>query len=159
MIRMLRRIRGESGQSLVEFAIVLPIFLAITFITIALVMAFQARVVVTDTARAAGRYMSIHCDPGSYAYDPDWTTSTLTLVQDDLKAGALAVQPNPRPFTGSASPGQWWVQATCQGGVASIRVQYAQRNLFPPMTAVMGGGGQNGPGVWVLDISAQYPTE
>lgn len=156
--RLLWQARGEAGQSMVEFALVLPIFLAVTFGAVALVMGFQSKVVVTDTARAAGRYMSIHCDPGSYAYDPDWPSQTLALVERDLRAGALPVGPL-KPFGGGTpQKGQWWVEATCQNGAAYLRVQYAAPNLFPPLAGVMGGE-PNGPMVWTIDVAVQYPTE
>jgi len=55
-----RRGKGEGGQSLVEFAFVLPIFLLVLFAIIDFGMAFHAWIVVTNSAREGGRLGSVH---------------------------------------------------------------------------------------------------
>ena len=65
MIAILRRItrrkgKGERGQSLVEFAFVLPIFLLVLFAIIDFGMAFHAWIAVTSSAREGGRLGAVH---------------------------------------------------------------------------------------------------
>jgi hypothetical protein len=65
MSAILRRItrrkgKGEGGQSLVEFTLVLPIFLLVLFAIIDFGMAFNAWITVTNSAREGGRLGSVH---------------------------------------------------------------------------------------------------
>ena len=55
-----RRGKGEDGQSLVEFAFVLPIFLLVLFAIIDFGMAFHAWIAVTSSAREGGRLGAVH---------------------------------------------------------------------------------------------------
>ncbi len=55
-----RRGKGEGGQSLVEFAFVLPIFLLVLFAIIDFGMAFHAWIAVTNSAREGGRLGAVH---------------------------------------------------------------------------------------------------
>jgi Flp pilus assembly protein TadG len=50
-----RRGEGEGGQSLVEFAFVLPIFLLVLFAIVDFSMAFHAWITVTNSAREGAR--------------------------------------------------------------------------------------------------------
>jgi Flp pilus assembly protein TadG len=52
--------KGEGGQSLVEFALVVPIFLLILFAIVDFGMAFHAWITVTDSAREGARLGSVH---------------------------------------------------------------------------------------------------
>jgi hypothetical protein len=154
-----RALRDRRGQGLVEFALIVPAFLFVLFATIALVMAFQAKVVVTDAARNAGRLVSIECGLGN----GNWYADAVNMVRNDLSDGALAVGPF-QPFGGAVRPGQWYVRASCtgQGGTAWVQVQYAQLNLFPPMAAVLPlgqGPGPSGPLVFPLQVAVTYPVE
>jgi len=65
MLAMFRRItrrigKGEGGQSLVEFALVLPIFLLVLCAIIDFGMAFNSWLTVTNSAREGGRLGSVH---------------------------------------------------------------------------------------------------
>jgi hypothetical protein len=65
MLAILKRItrcrgKGEDGQSLVEFAFVLPIFLLVLFAIIDFGMAFHAWIAVTSSAREGGRLGAVH---------------------------------------------------------------------------------------------------
>jgi len=60
MLAILRRIagrphKGEHGQSLVEFALVIPIFLLVLFAIVDFGMAFHAWITVTNSAREGAR--------------------------------------------------------------------------------------------------------
>jgi len=54
-----RRGKGEGGQSLVEFALVLPIFLLVLFAIVDFGMAFHAWITVTNSAREGARLGSV----------------------------------------------------------------------------------------------------
>lgn len=65
MIAIIRRItrrggKAEGGQSLVEFAFVLPIFLLVLFAIIDFGMAFHAWIAVSSSAREGGRLAAVH---------------------------------------------------------------------------------------------------
>jgi len=76
MLAIIRRItrrtgKGEVGQSLVEFAFVLPIFLLVLCAIIDFGMAFHAWITVTNSAREGGRLGAVHPAidvPGSPCY-------------------------------------------------------------------------------------------
>ncbi len=55
-----RRGKGEGGQSLVEFALVLPIFLLVLCAIVDFGMAFHAWITVTNSAREGGRLGAVH---------------------------------------------------------------------------------------------------
>jgi len=66
---ILRRItkrtgKGEGGQSLVEFTLVLPIFLLVLFAIIDFGMAFNAWITVTNSAREGARVGSVRAPSG-----------------------------------------------------------------------------------------------
>jgi hypothetical protein len=52
--------KEEGGQSLVEFAFVLPVFLLVLFAIIDFGMAFHGWITVTNSAREGGRLGSVH---------------------------------------------------------------------------------------------------
>ena len=65
MLAILRRLTGrprkrEDGQSLVEFALVIPIFLLVLFAIVDFGMAFHAWITVTNSAREGARLGSVH---------------------------------------------------------------------------------------------------
>jgi hypothetical protein len=65
MLAILKRLTGgprkrEDGQSLVEFALVIPIFLLVLFAIVDFGMAFHAWITVTDSAREGARLGSVH---------------------------------------------------------------------------------------------------
>ena len=65
MLAILKRLTGrprkrEDGQSLVEFALVLPIFFLVLFAIVDFGMAFHAWITVTNSAREGGRLGSVH---------------------------------------------------------------------------------------------------
>ena len=65
MLAILKRLTGhprkrEGGQSLVEFALVLPIFLVVLFAIVDFGMAFHAWITVTNSAREGARIGAVH---------------------------------------------------------------------------------------------------
>ena len=65
MLAILKRLAGrprkrEDGQSLVEFALVIPIFLLVLFSIVDFGMAFHAWITVTNSAREGARIGAVH---------------------------------------------------------------------------------------------------
>ena len=58
--------RKERGQSLVELAFALPIFLILVMGTIDFGWGLQSWISVTNAAREGARYGAVHCSSGSY---------------------------------------------------------------------------------------------
>ena len=57
--------RRERGQSLVELALILPVFLILTLAVVDFGMALRAYVTVTNAAREGARYAVVDCDSSS----------------------------------------------------------------------------------------------
>ncbi|MGD0204933.1 MAG: TadE/TadG family type IV pilus assembly protein [Dehalococcoidia bacterium] len=84
---MFRRItrrtgKGQAGQSLVEFTLVLPIFLLVLFAIIDFGMAFNAWITVTNSAREGGRLATLGAT--ATAVEQRVRTATSTLDQSKL---------------------------------------------------------------------------
>lgn len=151
-LRIVRR--GDGGQSLLEFALILPAFLAILLGALTFILAFQAKIVTTNAARNAGRLVSIQCNEGM-----PYVANSERLLQRDLSAGALIVT-RFAPFkTGGVSPGQWYAQVSCDGSMAKVQLQYAEVDLFPPLQMLLNPKAKDGPMVFPLQVSAEYPAE
>jgi len=87
MLAILKRItrrtgKKEGGQSLVEFALVLPIFLLILFAIVDFGMAFHAWITVTNSAREGARVGAVRASAADIEQRVRDTTGTLD--QDDL---------------------------------------------------------------------------
>ena len=52
--------RGQDGQGLVEFALILPLLLLLVLGTVDLGMGFKTYIALTNAAREGARYISIH---------------------------------------------------------------------------------------------------
>jgi Flp pilus assembly protein TadG len=87
MIAILKRLAGrphkqEDGQSLVEFALVVPVFLLVLFAIVDFGMAFHAWITVTNSAREGGRLGSVHASAA--AIEQRVRDTADTLDQDNL---------------------------------------------------------------------------
>jgi hypothetical protein len=97
MLAILRRItrrtgKGEGGQSLVEFALVLPIFLLVLFAIIDFGMAFNAWLTVTNSAREGGRLATV----GASAADVETRVRhTAGSIGDDVTVTVTNAQGDP----------------------------------------------------------------
>lgn len=155
-MRFLRRLfRDERGQSLLELAISLPLIIAFMLGAISLTMAANGRNVVTNAARNAGRFAAIECGAGK----SNWLNDTINLVRTDLEKGALKVGTF-APVNSNATPGQWYVTASCTGpgGFVTVEVQYAQVNLFPPLQLLLTGQGGSS-NHFPMKVSVVFPVE
>jgi Flp pilus assembly protein TadG len=71
--------RGERGQSLAEFVLVLPIFLILVFAIIDFGLGFHAWLTVTNSAREGARLGAVRA-PASGACDNDPSTATNNIT-------------------------------------------------------------------------------
>ena len=82
MLAILKRLTGrprkrEDGQSLVEFALVIPIFLLVLFAIVDFGMAFHAWITVTNSAREGARLGSVHAPAATIEQRVRDTSDTL----------------------------------------------------------------------------------
>jgi len=98
MVAILRRLAGrprkeEGGQSLVEFALVVPIFLLVLFAIVDFGMAFHAWITVTNSAREGARLGSVRATSGEIEQRVRDTTDTLD--QADLSVAVTNAEGQP----------------------------------------------------------------
>jgi len=62
-----RRRRHETGAVAVEFALILPIFLALVLGIAEMGRAFNIQVSLSEAARQASRYAAVHCSEAGYS--------------------------------------------------------------------------------------------
>jgi len=98
MLAILKRItrrtgKEEGGQSLVEFALVLPIFLLILFAIVDFGMAFHAWITVTNSAREGARVGAVRASAADIEQRVRDTSGTLD--QDDLLVAVTNAEGDP----------------------------------------------------------------
>jgi Flp pilus assembly protein TadG len=100
MIETRHRIRDEQGQTMAEFALVLPIFITLLFAIIQFGIAFNNYVTLTDAARAGARKGAVSRNDS----DPAATCQNYVKASaGDLTPGSISVTCT--PSSGSWSPG------------------------------------------------------
>ncbi|MGQ9572421.1 MAG: TadE/TadG family type IV pilus assembly protein [Dehalococcoidia bacterium] len=94
IVRRITRRRGkkEGGQSLVEFALVLPIFLLVLFAIVDFGMAFHAWITVTNSAREGARLGSVRAPASEIEQRVRDTAGSLG---DDVAVTVSNAQGNP----------------------------------------------------------------
>jgi len=87
------RMRNERGSALVEFALVLPMLLAVIFGSLALVWMLTARSALTGAARDGARFASIRHDPicDQPTCPTDWPTQDEVAQFVQKRAGGFQV--------------------------------------------------------------------
>lgn len=77
-----RRKNGEKGQALVEFTLLVPIFLLLLFAIVDFGMGFHAWITVTNSAREGARLGAVHA-PLNVASSPCFGKATLNVCIED----------------------------------------------------------------------------
>lgn len=127
MTTRIRRWRSDAGSELIEFAIVLPIFLLVVAALVDFGFLFQRYEVVTNAAREGARVAVL---PG-YA-----TADVQARVQAYLTAGGLTATPTIARTTGSQTIGVYTV------GTVTVTVTYpSQYSFIGPFASMFGGSG------------------
>jgi Flp pilus assembly protein TadG len=84
MLKLIRRQRmnGEKGQALVEFALLIPIFLILLFAIVDFGMGFYSWITVTNSAREGARVGAVHA-PLNVASSPCFGKGSLEQCIED----------------------------------------------------------------------------
>ena len=116
---------GEKGQNLVEFAMVVPIFLILVFSIVDFGMGFHAWITVTNAAREGARIGAVGADSATIEARVIDTTSS--LAAEDIEVTVVNAQGAP-------------------GEAVSVDVQY-EYELITPLSNLLGffGGGLGSP--------------
>jgi hypothetical protein len=85
--------KGQDGQSLVEFALVIPIFLLVLFAIVDFGMAFHAWITVTNSAREGARIGSVRATSGEIEQRVRDTATS--LEQANLSVGVTNAEGQP----------------------------------------------------------------
>ncbi len=119
------RREGEKGQSLVEFAMVIPIFLILVFAIVDFGMGFHAWITVTNAAREGARIGAVGAD--SATIEARVVDTASSLAADDLGVTVVNAQGAP-------------------GESVSVDVEY-DYELVTPLSNLLGifGGGLGSP--------------
>ncbi len=125
-----KRGAGERGQSLAEFALVLPIFLILVFAIVDFGMGFHAWITVTNSAREGARVGAVH-PPLNVSGSPcNGKASLNQCIEDRVRATAdLANQSTKMTVTITNANGQ-----PGQSVVVGVNYQY---DLITPLAGLI----------------------
>jgi Flp pilus assembly protein TadG len=129
--------KGEKGQSLAEFVMVLPIFLILVFAIMDFGMGFHAWLTVTNSAREGARLGAVRAPAGG-ACDNDPSTATNNI---DCRVRETADSLDQSKLTPSITNAQG-----TPGTSVVVKVDY-EYDLITPLDSVLGliSGGSIGP--------------
>ncbi len=131
----LRRRRERSlGQSLVEFALILPVFLVILSVALDLGRLAYARVTIANVAREAS-FQAAQTPTSYQAGQPCATDTNMVICRGILESKGSVVTVNPSDITMTCTP-------DCTGTMGNTVTVKAtgQFNLLTPVMAVFFGG-------------------
>jgi len=127
-----RRRSGERGQSLLEFAAVIPVFLLVVMGIVDFGVGLKTWIQVTNAAREAARYGAIYCSQGEIDGTP-----VADLVVERAEDSATGLE---------FLPGDITVSSNCDAGHATesvnVTIEYDYKLISPlgGMMSFMGGG-------------------
>lgn len=124
--RRLRPCRGESGQTLVEFSLVLPIFLVLLFALVDFGRGYYSWVLVTNAAREGARAAAVQSDANTIdakiygSFCPSWPSTSGCGIEADRVHRTVS---NPQGARGTQTTVRVWYDfefVTPIGGFLSI---------------------------------------
>ena len=129
--------KGEKGQSLAEFVLVLPIFLILVFAIIDFGLGFHAWLTVTNSAREGARLGAVRA-PASGACDMDPSTKATNIICR-VKETASSLDQAKLAVTVTGDQGT-------PGNSVVVKVDY-DYDLITPLDNMLGliSGGKLGP--------------
>lgn len=95
-----QNLRGQRGQSLLEFALLLPLLLVLVVSTIEMGRLFLTKIVITNAAREGAYYLTMN--PSDY--DPGAGTSPNAVVAAQREASNSGISDITVTFTPTTSP-------------------------------------------------------
>lgn len=116
--------RGERGQSLVEFAIILPVFLLLLLGTVDLGLGFKTYIALTNAAREGARWISI--------YPNDQAGARARIAAEVESIGLSAGSPSDNGYAVSFSTDSGY----SIGSHVTVNVQYEYPLLFGAFTSL-----------------------
>ncbi len=132
MLRLIRRQRkkGEKGQALVEFALLVPIFLILLFAIVDFGMGFYSWITVTNSAREGARVGAVHA-PLNVASSPCFGKASPEQCIEDrvLDSAGLADQDTKMTVTITNAQGQ-------SGESVVVKVDY-DYDLITPLAGLV----------------------
>jgi Flp pilus assembly protein TadG len=115
---------GRTGQSLVEFAVILPVFLLILAAIIDFGLGLYSQMTVINAAREGARLGVV--EPGNVAgIDARVQAMSTGLDQSRLSVSTTCLRPSGSSFAACSSP-QWQ-----SGDAVVVKVDYGYRMLWP----------------------------
>jgi Flp pilus assembly protein TadG len=131
-----RKSRRQRGQSLVEFAFALPIFLLLVLGIVDFGMGLKTWISITNAARESARYGAVYCASGNGDLDGD-----NDMDEDDVILRAI------NTATGlGLEDSNVTVSDNCEGGssteslVVEIEYEYDLITPLAGMLSILGGG-------------------
>ncbi|HEU4759479.1 MAG TPA: TadE family protein [Dehalococcoidia bacterium] len=119
--------RGERGQSLVEFALIAPLFLVLVFAIVDFGMGFHAWITVTNSAREGARYAAVGAPKsGATSCSPLPAAGTIERRVCDTAAGLTATKMTLSVTNAQGQP----------GGSVVVRVDY-RYDLITPLAGLV----------------------
>ncbi len=101
------RVRGERGQSLVEFALIAPLFLVLVFAIVDFGMGFQAWITVTNSAREGARLAAVAAPAsGATSCSPLPAAGSIERRVCDTAAGLTAAKMTLSVTNAQGQPGE-----------------------------------------------------
>ncbi len=165
-----QRRTGALGQGLVEFALVIPIFLVIFFGLVDLGRFVVADNILSQAAREGARRASVEvswlgsddpsCDqPGGPVCPADLTAlvADVTTAANGMVAGlgGTITSVYLRCDGPGAAPSGAWTGTSCssngQGNVVSVRVLFTYRALTPGLSGLLGPVSREGSATMVIN--------
>jgi Flp pilus assembly protein TadG len=138
----------ERGQSMVEIAFVLPLFLALIFSIIEVGRAWAAKQTLTISAREGARILTLPYGAGlTYATESDVQTAAIKAVEEMMKSTGVTVTAGTKIITVRIKPGDDGVFNTSDdqteenysGGVRGDRVGIRiTHNFETPLPIILG---------------------
>lgn len=117
----------QRGQSLVEFAFVLPLLLLVMMGTIELTLALYNKAMITNASREGARAgIAYRVDPTTFNYSPLTDAEIANVVSSYLSTWLVTFGP-PSPATTSTTR-----VGTSPGGTLTVSVAYTYRFLVLP---------------------------
>lgn len=125
--------RRQRGQSLAEFAVVVPIFLVLVMGIVDFGMGLKSWISITNAAREAARWGAIHCSSG------DYTNSDVEQRAIDTATGldAAALTATVDTSAGVACDAS---QNSTQSLVVNVDYEYKMITPLAGMLSLLGGG-------------------
>lgn len=126
-VRMIRQKKqGERGQSLVEFTLILPIFLVLLFAIVDFGMGFHAWITVTNSAREGARLGAVREDTDDIV---EWVYDTANLPNEETNM-TVTVECGPGLAPTGSCPSD-------PGDSVVVDVDY-EYDLITPLAGIMG---------------------